>query len=135
MGGKKVLAMSEGAPELSTSARILVVEDEFLIRMLLEEMLTDLGHSVAGVAGSLADALAQAKDCDCDVAMLDVNLDGAEVFPVADILAKRKIPFVFVTGYGDLTLPASYENRPTLQKPFQVEELNKALARLIAQKS
>ena len=56
-------------------------------------------------------------------AILDVNVDGEEIFPVADILAKRGLPFVFVTGYGERSLPEPYRDRPALQKPFQVEQL------------
>jgi CheY-like chemotaxis protein len=112
--------------------RILIVEDEFLIRMLLEDMLTDLGHEIAGVAGRVDEACGIAQTVDCDLAILDVNLDGQEVFPVADILATRGTPFIFVTGYGGGGLPPNYQNRPTLQKPFQLDDLSKAVTNIIA---
>ncbi len=112
--------------------RILVVEDEFLIRMLLEEMLTDLGYELAGVAGRVDEASELAKKAEFDLAILDVNLDGQDVYPVADIVAKRGLPFMFVTGYGGRGLPEAYRSRPTLQKPFQLDELKKMLGQLIS---
>jgi len=112
--------------------RILVVEDEYLIRMLLEDMLADLGYEIAGAVGSIAEAKKHAAETAFDIAILDVNLDGEEVFPVADLLAKRGLPFVFVTGYGEGSLPDAYRGRPALQKPFQSEQLKNTLAGLLA---
>ena len=112
--------------------RLLVVEDEYLIRMLLEDMLADLGYAVAAAVGTVAEASELAAQGDFNAAILDVNLDGEEIFPVADILAKRGLPFVFVTGYGEGSLPATYRNRPALQKPFQTDRLKSALADLFA---
>ncbi len=112
--------------------RLLVVEDEYLIRMLLEDMLADLGYDVAAAVGTIGEASELATNGDFTAAILDVNLDGQEIFPVADILAKRGLPFVFVTGYGERSLPEPYRNRPALQKPFQVEQLESALAGLQA---
>ncbi len=112
--------------------RVLVVEDEYLIRMLVEDMLADLGYAVAAAVGSLAEASEFATTGDFSAAILDVNLDGKEIFPVADILERRGLPFVFVTGYGERSLPERYRNRPTLQKPFQAEQLSAALDGLLA---
>jgi CheY-like chemotaxis protein len=124
------------APAEETAAtggrRILIVEDEFLIRMLLEDMLGDLGYDVAGVAGRVDEAAELARTKEIDLAILDVNLDGHDVYPVADILIQRGVPFVFVSGYGGRGLPEAYSDRPTLQKPFQLDELEKALAALTA---
>ena len=64
--------------------------------------------------------------------VVDVNLDGQEIYPVADILAERGLPFVFVTGYGERSLPEPYRGRPALQKPFQAEQLKNTLAGLLA---
>ena len=114
-----------------TQPRILVVEDEYLIRMLLEDMLADLGYEVAAAVGTIAEASEQAAKGDIDAAVLDVNLDGKEIYPVANILAKRGLPFVFVTGYGENSLIDPYRDRPALQKPFQVEQLKTALAKLL----
>jgi CheY-like chemotaxis protein len=112
--------------------RVLVVEDEYLIRMLLEDMLADLGYDIAAAVGSIAEAREHATNGDFSAAILDVNLDGQEVYPVADILAKRGVPFVFVSGYGEGSLPEPYRSRPTLQKPFQAEQLKSALDNLLA---
>jgi CheY-like chemotaxis protein len=117
----------EGPSRAGSDQRIFVVEDEFLIRMLLEDMLDELGYAVAGVAGRLEEAAEMAKSGAFDLAILDVNLDGQDVFPVADILAGRGVPFVFVTGYGGRGLPEPYGSRPTLQKPFQIDDLGRTL--------
>ena len=101
--------MSESALD---GPRVLVVEDEYLIRMLLEDMLADLGYGVAAAVGSIAEASQFAADGQFHCAILDVNVDGQEIFPVADILAKRALPFVFVTGYGEQSLPEPYRGRP-----------------------
>ncbi len=113
-------------------ARLLVVEDEYLIRMLMEDMLADLGYEVAAAVGTMAEAREQAATGDFTAAILDVNLDGQEIFPVAEILAKRRLPFVFVTGYGERSLPEPYRRHPALQKPFETEQLEAALAGLLA---
>jgi CheY-like chemotaxis protein len=110
---------------------VLVVEDEYLIRMLLEDMLTDLGYGVAAAVGTVAEASKFAANGSFSAAILDVNLDGQEIFPVADILAKRSLPFVFVTGYGERSLPERYRGRPALQKPFQAEQLSATLSGLL----
>jgi CheY-like chemotaxis protein len=112
--------------------RLLVVEDEYLIRMLLEDMLADLGYEVAAAVGTIAEASELAASGDFNAAILDVNLDGQEIYPVAEILAKRGLPFVFVTGYGERSLGEPYRDRPALQKPFQIEQLKSALDELLA---
>ncbi len=96
-----------------------------MIRMLLEGMLDDLGHTVAGEAGAIDEALALAKDAEFDIALLDVNLNGRPITPVVEILIKRGLPFVFASGYGQGGVPEPYRGSPTLQKPFQVEALAK----------
>ncbi|MCK9915280.1 response regulator [Microbacteriaceae bacterium K1510] len=111
---------------------LLVVEDEYLISMLLEDMLTDLGYNVTAAVGTIKEAREHASTGDFQAAILDVNLDGQEIFPVADILAERGLPFVFVTGYGEGSLPAHYRARPALQKPFQAERLKETLASILA---
>ncbi|MFA6265510.1 MAG: response regulator [Pseudolabrys sp.] len=113
-------------------ARILVVEDEYLIRMLLEDMLSDIGHEVTATCGNLETAREAALAGGFDVAILDVNLEGQVVFPVAEILAQQNLPFVFVTGYGEGALPEGLRDRPTLQKPFQSEKLEATLKSLLA---
>ena len=107
--------------------RILVVEDELMIRMLLEDMLGELGYTVAAEAARIEEALEAAKTADFDIAILDVNLNGQPVSPVADALVARGTPFVFATGYGERGLPEPYRDRPTLKKPFQLEGLKQML--------
>ncbi|MDQ2080627.1 response regulator [Xanthobacteraceae bacterium Astr-EGSB] len=113
-----------------TRPHVLVVEDELMIRMLLEDMLTDSGYEVVASAGRLDDALQFAREADFDLAILDVNLAGQSVAPVAEILEQRGLPFVFATGYGERGLPEEHRGKPTLQKPFQQENLTHILARL-----
>jgi CheY-like chemotaxis protein len=115
----------------TATPRILVVEDEYLIRMLLEDMLGDLGYEIAAAVGTIAEAHEFAAKGDFNLAILDVNLDGKEIYPVADILAKRGLPFVFVSGYGEGSLPDPFRGRPMLQKPFQAEQLKNTLARVL----
>ncbi len=115
----------------SAAPGILVVEDEYLIRMLLEDMLDELGFSVAAAVGSIAEAQQHAQAGAFKAAILDVNVDGEEIFPVADVLAERGLPFVFVTGYGENSLPERFRGRPALQKPFQAERLKQTLEILL----
>jgi CheY-like chemotaxis protein len=110
---------------------VLVVEDEYLIRMLLEDMLDELGYGVIAAVGTISEARQVATSGEFNAAILDVNLDGQEIYPVADILTKRGLPFVFVTGYGERSLPEPYRGRPALQKPFQAEQLKRTLAELL----
>jgi CheY-like chemotaxis protein len=107
--------------------RVLVVEDELMIRMLLQDMLADLGCTLAGEAGRIDEALALAKQSEFDVAILDVNLNGQPISPVVEVLIARGLPFVFATGYGQRGVPEPYRTTPTLQKPFQADALAQAI--------
>jgi CheY-like chemotaxis protein len=107
--------------------RVLLVEDEAMIAMLVEDMLEDLGHELVAVATRLEDAIAAAGNEAVDVAILDLNLGGALTYPAADVLAERGIPFIFATGYGSGGLKDAYAGRPTLQKPFTAEALGQAI--------
>src|SRR5205814_9881004 len=117
--------MADG--NIAAGKRVLIVEDELMIRMLLEGMLTDLGHSVAAEAGGLDEAIALAKQAEFDLAVLDVNLNGAPVTPVVEILVERGVPFIFASGYGQRGLPEAYRTAPILQKPFQADALEDAI--------
>ena len=110
--------------------RILVVEDEMLIGMLLEDMLTDLGHEVAAIVPRLKDALAAVDRETYDVAVLDVHLHGESAFPVAEALIAKGIPFVFATGYGERGLPETIAAGRCLQKPFAKDDLERVLKTL-----
>ena len=102
-----------------------------LIGMLLEDMLADLGFEVAGVIPRVNEAMAAAQLDNFDFAILDVHLNGQAVFPVADSLIARGVPFVFATGYGERGLPEKYRDRPILQKPFAKDDLEKVLKALV----
>ena len=116
-----------GQGKVAAGKRVLIVEDELMIRMLLEGMLTDLGHSVAAEAGGLDEAISLAKQAEFDLAVLDVNLNGTPVTPVVEILVERGVPFIFASGYGQRGLPEAYRTAPILQKPFQADALEKAI--------
>lgn len=107
--------------------RILVVEDEAMISMLIEDMLVEIGHDIVGPATKLDQALIHALQADIDVGLLDINVKGQVVFPVADVLEFRGIPFIFATGYGHQALPERFRGRPTLSKPFSLAALDEAL--------
>jgi CheY-like chemotaxis protein len=113
--------------------RVLVVEDEFPILLMLEDMLTELGCVVAGSASRVAAALELLKAELPAAAVLDVNVAGEEVYPVAEILAANGVPFVFSTGYGASGVHAPWSSRPILQKPFRIDQLENALATAVRQ--
>jgi len=119
----------------SGAKRVLVVEDDVMIRMLIEDMLNDLGFAVAAEAAKVREALAAVQSIDIDVAILDVNLSGETTGPVAEALAERGTPFVFATGYGEHTLPEQFRNRPLLKKPFQIDGLKRMLDAALASTS
>lgn len=112
--------------------RVLIVEDDVMIRMLIEDMLTDLGFAVAAQAAKVRDALTAVKTAEIDVAILDVNLNGETTGPVAEALAAQGTPFVFATGYGEHGLPEQFRDRPILKKPFQIDGLKRMLDTALA---
>ena len=123
---------AEAKPAGKAAKRVLLVEDELMIRMLLEDMLGELGYTVAAEAGRVEEALQAARTADFDLAILDVNLNGEPIAPVAEALAARGTPFVFATGYGERGLPEPYRDRPTLKKPFQIDSLKQTLQSALA---
>ncbi|WP_035484781.1 response regulator [Geminicoccus roseus] len=113
--------------------RVLLVEDETLVALLLEDMLDDLGFEVVEVASQLETALDLVERVAFDVAVLDVNLGGyIRSFPVADRLRLRGIPFIFATGHERSGLAIAYPGTPVVQKPFRRDELSEALQRALA---
>lgn len=109
--------------------RVLVVEDEALVAMLLEDMLGDLGCEVTALASRVPQAVEIARDPAqaFDVAILDVNVAGESIAPVAQALSERPAPFVFATGYGESGVPEAFRGRPTLQKPFGMADVERRL--------
>ena len=113
---------------------VFLVEDEVMIRMMVADMLEELGYRVAAEAGEINEAVKLAQSTDFDFAILDVNVNGKVISPVADLIKARGRPFtsateypldavIFATGYGSSGLPEEYRDRPALQKPFQLETL------------
>ena len=111
--------------------RIFVAEDEFLVALETETVLTQLGCDVVGPANTFAQAEAMARGQDFDAAIVDVNLRGIEIYPVAEVLAARGIPFAFATGFSAEGLAAAHRARPRLQKPFHEEQMRDILRALL----
>jgi CheY-like chemotaxis protein len=106
---------------------VFLVEDEVMIRMMVADMLEELGYHVAAEAGEIGEAIRLVQSTDFDLAILDVNVNGKVISPVADLIKARNRPFIFATGYGSSGLPEEYRDRPALQKPFQIETLSRMI--------
>lgn len=115
-----------------TQRRILIVEDEPLIALMLADMLAELGFEVTASVTQVAEALKALAETEIDLALLDVNIGTQKIDPVADLLAARGTPFIFTTGYGNAGVPANFADRAILQKPFQIDELAAILRRVFA---
>ena len=111
------------APIKPPGGSVFLVEDEVMIRMMVADMLEELGYSIAAESGDIDQALMLAQTTDFDIAILDVSVNGKLISPVADAIEERNRPFIFATGYGTQGLPPEYRDRPALQKPFQMENL------------
>ena len=111
-----------------SARRVLLVEDEALVAMLLETILEDMGCVPVGPAGTVEEGLAMIADpAPLDAALLDVNLAGHQVFPIAEALKARGVPCVFSTGYGESGLPDEWRGHATVQKPFTESAIRAAL--------
>ena len=117
--------------ELS-NRKVLVVEDEMMIAMLIEDMLDEFGCKLVGPATNVPRALELIGKEKVDVAVLDLNLDGKDTYAIADALRQKNVPFIFATGYGSTGMRPEYGDRPVLQKPFQAKDLETALAEALA---
>lgn len=111
--------------------KALIVEDEALVAMLIEDILCDLNYEIAGVAGRLEQALKLVETLTFDFAVVDLNLNGVRTYPVAEALAARGAPFLFVTGYGVAGVDEAWKSRPILQKPFEAYELDAAIRKAL----
>jgi CheY-like chemotaxis protein len=118
-----------------SGTRVLVVEDEALVRMMIERVLRSLGCKVVATAALLDDALTKAAALQVDVAMLDINLAGKTSYPVARVLRDRCIPFLIATGYGETQLPPDLQGAAILAKPFKIRSLEGALYRAMVNQS
>ena len=114
----------------TTKLRVLVVEDETLIAIMIEEAFAELECEIVGPTGRLDTALRLANEGNFDAAILDVNIRGGKVYPVAELLVARGIPFVFASGYGDWALPETLRDRPRLMKPFTLSALEEQIGLL-----
>ena len=110
---------------------VLLVEDEMCLAMMLQDLLEDAGYRVLK-ASRVPAALTIAGDADIDAAILDVNVAGSEVFPVADELRRRGVPFMFASGYGDRGVPGEFRDYPMLQKPYDPAALGSMLRNVLA---
>jgi DNA-binding response OmpR family regulator len=117
---------------MTTAKSILVVEDEAMIGMMLEDFLDALGYRLHGIAASIDEATVFAQAGGFDAAILDCNLRGEKVWPVAEILAVRGIPFIFATGGSADDVPTNLARRPTLAKPFTLGSVERVLERLLS---
>ena len=110
--------------------RVLIVEDEAMVSMLIEDMLTDLGCVVVATAARVEEALARVNTGGFDIAVLDMNLDGQSAHPIADALRSASLPFAYATGYGEATRRDVDRAVPVLTKPFQEGQLAAVLREL-----
>jgi CheY-like chemotaxis protein len=118
--------------KLLSGRRVLVVEDEMLILIMIEDMLADLGCESVTAAATVSQAVALIEAEIFDVAMLDMNLNGNNSYVVADALAARDVPFVFSTGYSGHDMRDGHRDRPVLKKPFIEKDLAEILRCLLA---
>lgn len=112
--------------------RILVVEDEMMVAVWIEDILETLGCVIVGPVSKLEAAIQIVKEEQFDAAILDITIRGGQVFPVAEVLIERQIPFIFASGYGDWALPENFRGRPRLAKPFTFDELAGTLHALLS---
>jgi DNA-binding response OmpR family regulator len=111
--------------------RILIVEDEYLVGMSLQDSLESAGATVIGPIGNVDDALHVLRQCELDLAVLDINLRGTKVFPVADALDELQVPFLFASAYSAGSLPARFGQRVLLEKPCDIDHLTAVVASMI----
>tara|TARA_R110001606_G_scaffold39648_1_gene109107 strand:+ start:458 stop:865 length:408 start_codon:yes stop_codon:yes gene_type:complete len=116
-----------------SGCRVLVVEDEMMIAMLLEDLLDELGCEVVATAAHPEQAMEAIATTPVDIAILDINLSGLDSYAIADTLITREIPFMFATGYGDRGVKEEYRMHPVLRKPFRIDEMSNMLTATLQQ--
>jgi CheY-like chemotaxis protein len=112
---------------METKGRVLVVEDEALLSIMLADMLVALGYEIAAICSELAGAVALARTGSFDLAVLDINLNGQRSFPVAEALQKRELPYLWTSGYSRAILPPRLAAAPFVAKPYDLADLGRAL--------
>jgi DNA-binding response OmpR family regulator len=110
---------------------VFLAEDEVLIRMMIIEMIDALGHHVVAEAGTIVEATPLAESAKFDLAILDINLKGESILPVAQIIEARRVPILFASGYRVTGLPEPFHDRPILRKPFAVGRLDEVIRGLV----
>ena len=129
---RPVPGLPKSMPLRLIAPRVLVVEDEMAVAMLIEDMVAELSYEIAAIVPRLEDAMQYRDSESFDLAILDVHLNGKTVFPFAAGLEERDIPFLFVTAYGPRGVPERFRHHRILQKPFGPVELRRALMELPA---
>jgi CheY-like chemotaxis protein len=114
--------MTAEAPSL-IGLRVLLVEDEMIVSLLIEDMLQDLSCVIVGPYDRFDPALAAAKADPFDFALLDINIAGVKAYPVAEVLTSRGIPFLFLSGYGEAAVPSDHPSWRVCSKPFRSDQL------------
>jgi CheY-like chemotaxis protein len=117
--------------KIRRQAAIFVVEDEALIRMMIVGMLDELGHRVVAEAGNVQEGMVLAETAEFDLALLDINVSGESIVPIAEIIRGRGLPFLFITGYTQIGLPEPFVEKPVLQKPFVITRLADAIEKVL----
>ncbi|WP_455809031.1 response regulator [Pseudomonas koreensis] len=123
--------MSSESEDQTSLPKVLLVEDETMLAMLMEMMLDDLGFATAYHASTLNEGIEYARNGEYDLAILDINIIGGDSFPIAAAIADRGIPFMFCSGYGRLGIPDAWLDRRCVAKPFSAEQLSQALSELL----
>ena len=115
---------------MSETRRILLIEDSPVVAPFTADVLGSLGYEVVGPAPNMAAARELIEAGDYDAAMLDVHIRGDRVFPLCEVLAAKGVPFIFTSGYADWGMPKEWDDRPRLQKPYTIDQVETALRKL-----
>jgi CheY-like chemotaxis protein len=122
--------MSTNASNLR-GRRILVIEDSPVVAPFTADVLSDLGCEVVGPAPNMAAARELIEEEKFDAALVDIHIRGERVFPLCDVLAAKGVPFVLTSGYADWSIPEKWQDRPTLQKPYTLDQVEEAVSALL----
>jgi CheY-like chemotaxis protein len=112
--------------------RILLVEDSPVVAPFTADLLQDLGCEVVGPAPNMAAAWELVENEDFDAAIMDIHIRGERVFPLCETLQSKGVPFLLTSGYADWQIPEKWEDRPRLQKPYTIDDVERALAKIVS---